>query len=84
MDFSRPTNSGMTICGNTTTSRNGSNGIDARDPVGDFIEGLLAQQRASGHCPGNVGAMAGFYKMGGGASFAPAHSAGAAFDCTDW
>src|SRR5690606_31324417 len=26
MDFSRPTNSGMTMCGNTTTSRSGSTG----------------------------------------------------------
>src|SRR5690606_40172874 len=26
MDFSRPTNSGTTMCGNTTTSRSGSSG----------------------------------------------------------
>jgi hypothetical protein len=26
MDFGRPTNSGITMCGNTTTSRNGSKG----------------------------------------------------------
>src|SRR3954464_3060612 len=26
MDFGRPTNSGITICGNTTTSRNGNSG----------------------------------------------------------
>src|SRR5262249_42508326 len=26
MDFGRPTNSGITMCGNTTTSRNGSRG----------------------------------------------------------
>jgi hypothetical protein len=26
MDFGRPTNSGITMCGKTTTSRNGNNG----------------------------------------------------------
>ncbi len=26
IDFGRPTNKGMTMCGNTTTSRNGSSG----------------------------------------------------------
>src|SRR6266853_463325 len=36
IDFGRPTNSGITMCGNTTTSRNGSSGkgVSAVDSVG--------------------------------------------------
>ena len=34
MDFSRPTNSGITMCGYTTTSRNGSTGMPVWGGVG--------------------------------------------------
>ena len=34
MDFSRPTNSGITMCGYTTTSRSGSTGMLQDWPVG--------------------------------------------------
>src|SRR5690606_26732974 len=52
MDFSRPTNSGMTMCGNTTTSRSGSTGrvaISGRSgmsaPVAGGASGALSRVR---------------------------------------
>ena len=44
MDFSRPTNSGITMCGYTTTSRSGSTGmpLKAGAGFGDIDYGFVA------------------------------------------
>src|SRR5258707_1826744 len=46
MDFSRPTNSGTTMCGNTTMSRRGKSGIrrgarrsSGRSDIGELLRG---------------------------------------------
>jgi hypothetical protein len=44
IDFGRPTNSGITMCGNTTTSRNGSSGSECH-VGGSEISGHAASGR---------------------------------------
>src|SRR3989441_6440248 len=61
IDFGRPTNSGMTMCGNTTTSRSGSSGywfgavgaisLAMAFPEGEGSTATLGATRPRSSCP---------------------------------